>query len=1130
MATVGNLFVNVGASTRGLEQGLKRGQDAVRKFGRDTQAAAANIASAIPGVGSVFSKMETVAGLGKSIATMWDSFNGGAKEAAARTEAIKKAEQDLASLKGTRKNIGMARSMLAAEGIDPNKAAKALAIVDTSPMQEKVARSTKMVEEAQRSLNAAQLASKDATSAKLATDLARARETLTKTTAAAAHEQARLAGAQLFADKAAKGRDPYTGRMLNAQKASDVQLKAQKELQAQTARTAAAVAEHAQAQAVVNSLMSSGVPIQGAKDLEQAEQRLLQATKAQTEAQKQLGAARQANQRKEALRGKLNAMGIDLSKGQGALNLSSLGAAQEKLRMLREEAKAAADGFKIFGLSIGKAIGPVGLLAAGLTAAVGGALLLTKSVAKSMDSLRDSATAAGMSAESFQDLNNTYHELGVAEGIAETASQRLGIKLEEAVSGAEDAQKAFARLGMDYGAIAAMSPDQALNATISRIRELGSHRERIYALRELFGKSGVGLAAAVNATNEEFREASERAAKLRVPEAMVSDLARINDKVEGAFKAFKKVGVYLASAFGPALEGLADSVFEMFTADPKALLGGMQSIAMVLAVIYDLVAGIVNLFMAAWNLVQMLAGLLVSGIMGALGGILKAVEGIMYGMEWLTGASHDMSNALGETATTALNAAAEAASAAGKDGAEMVKRLQDAFTADATMGVADGIARSMEQAKKTVEGGSPIMLQAEVDQKSLDKIDKELQSLRNKVREASIGGDAADLEGFKAMGANTSQIAEYEGLQKQLAALEQSKAAHETIADLNDQIAKATMTTAQWAEYEAVTKKGLTLEDAKQVALLTEQLAIVEKQAQAREQVTSTITDLQAKVDQLGMSEMEILRLKMQQNGATAEQIAQAEQLQAILDEAKTDSALKSHFDALETRLLEAQGAEEEILRRQLENMGLAGDALNDALTKTMEIETAITEAERMKANQEDIASTLKGLEDQLFEKQFGKIAAMQKSMREKGATEADIARATALQEALDSADGAKGAAAKGGEDAVEGIAESIDTAFGSMKLAGVVSASDKIAADSLHEAEAHTGLLESIAASTALMAVTNGGEPELVAGSTSANAAMTKQPVGLQDTEDGLRLLKTSNEYLKEIARNTGAFAGALT
>lgn len=1056
MATVGNLFVTVGASTRGLEQGLKKGQEAVKKFSADTQSALGDIASMIPGVGQMFARLEGFGRLGKSVGGVWDAFNGGAKEAAERTKAIAKAQQDLASLKGTRKNIGMARSMLAQEGFDPNKAASQLKIADTSGARAKVTAAINAQREAVQ----------------------------------------RLAGAEAFRAKVAKGRDPFTGHFLSAANKA-------KMLEAATS------------------------------DIAKAQEKLTAATASTTAAQKALGAVMDSNRKKEAMRGKLKGMGIDLGKGQSALRLPSLADAQERLAALRKEAVDAASGFKVFGVSIGKALGPLGLIAAAGLAATAGLLALTRSMARAMDQLKDSATAAGIGVEAFQDMENTFHELGVASGVAESASQRLGIKLEEAVQGSEDAQQAFARLGMSYADIGNMSPDAALSATIARIRELGTHRERIAALRDVFGKAGMGLAAAVNATNDEFKTAQERAAKIRIPAAMVSQLAEVNDKVEAAGKAFDKVKTMLASAFAPVLADLADSIFEMFTADPEGMLGGLQTVALVCATIYDTVAAITNTFAVAVNIVQAIGGVLVSGVLAALGGVLKAVQAVVYGMEWISNSAHDASELIGEMASTALIGAGEAAKAAGGDAAEAWTRAVDAVKPDAVMGVLYGIAAGVEDTADAV-AGSPIQITAQLDKAALKKIDGELQQLRDKVQEMTIGGAAVDLEKFKGLGASEAQAAEYEALQKQLAALEQAQAAHETIADLQDQIAKATMSAAQWAEYEAVTKKGLSVADAAQVRALTEQLDLLEQQQKAREDIAATVSDLQAKVDQLGMSEADILTQKLQQLGATDQQIQQAQQLQAILDAAKVDDALKSHFDALNTRLLEAQGQEEELLRKQLEGMGLTGQALQDALQRTLDIEQQITEAERLKANQDKVAGTLEDLMDQLDRLKLGEAGYLKKQLVEAGATQAEIAQALAMQAEIASLQdtGKATSAAASKADEAQAVTESIDTAFGSMKLAGVVSAGERMQRDLLSETEMQTGLLQNI--NTAMTAMVGTGQTAgsgILMAEQQPQAIASTVPVGLSRQEaDMATLMKQGNEYLKQIAGNTAAFAGVLT
>ena len=1146
MATVGNLFVNVGASTRGLEQGLKRGQEQVRKFAADSNKAAASVAGNIPGVDALYARASQMKELMGGFRSLWDSFNGGVKAAAAEqaklTKALeesKGAQQALASAKGTRKNIGQARAMLAQAGIDPNQAAKQLSISDTTALREKVAAATQAAAAAQRDLNAAQAASKDSTAAKLANDLASSRANLQQMTAKAAHEQARLAGAQAFADKAAKGRDPFTGQMLKKEKAVALQAKAQKELQAQAERTAQAIAKQGEAQAAVNSLMSSGVAVQGAKAVEQAQQRALQATKAQAEAQRALGKAREDNQRKEAMRGKLRGMGIDMTKGQAALRLPSLAPFQaaaadaaKRAQDLGKEIADSAKGFKVFGLSVGKALGPVGLVAAGFVAATGAAISFTAAQAKAMDILQDQALAAGMNVEAFQRLNQTYHEVGVANGVVESTSARLGIKLQEAVDGSDDASESFSRLGLDFKALAASTPDAAMEAVIGKIRELGTSRERIAALRDVFGKSGIGLAAAVNATSESMREASDNAKRLTIPAGVVNALATVNDRLEAGKKAFSNLGTYFAATFAPVVESLAKSMTEMFATDVDGFIGGFQSVSLVLAVIYDLVAGIVNAFAVVWNLLQAIGGVLVAGIMGALGGVLKAVQAIAYGIEWLLGSAHDISAAIGQAADVSLGAAGEAAKAAGSDAAEALQRGIDAVKPDATIAVMDGIARGWQDTTASMEG-NPATLAAKVDKSAIKEVERELESLRDKLNTLQLGEGESSIAKMQKGGASEAQIAEARALQQQIAALEQIEAGNERIRALNDEIAKLTMTAAEFAEYEAVTKQGLSMADAAQVRALQEQLDLLEKQKQARDDIAASIADLQQQVDTLGMSEAQILTLKMQQLGATDAQIAQAQQLQAILDAAKVDDALKSHFTALEGRLLDAQGAQEEILRRQLEGMGLAGDALEDALKRTLDIEAQITEAERLKANQEQVAGTLKDLTDQLDKLKLGEAGYLEKQLRDAGASQQEIAKALSMQAEISALeDSAKADTKVAKAEEMQAVTDTIGTAIGGMKLAGMVSAGDRVQRDLLSESELQTGFLSNI--STAMEAMIGSGKTPgsgILMAEEQPLAIASTTATGLSRQEaDMTTLMKQGNEYLKQIVGNTASFAGVLT
>ena len=1063
MATVGNLFVNIGASTKGLEQGLKKAQKDVKAFGDSTKSSLQGLAGSLPGVGEWLGKFEKAGKFVDNLKGSIDLFRGGVEAAAkkqqeltAAIEASRAADQALASAKGARKNIGMAREMLAKQGIDPNKAVAALKIEDTSAVRKSIAAAIVKQTEAEKA----------------------------------------LAGAQAFAAKAAKGKDPFTGQFLSAADKIKVAEKATKEL--------------AQAQANYTAAVSATTKAHGA-----------------------LAAVQKSNREKEATRGKLNAMGIDLSKGQGALKLPSLAtfqdaskSAAEKVGALRKSIAEAAAETKIFGMPLSSAGGALTVVGAAAVAAVAGLLAFTKHQAHLMDALKDTAVAAGMNVEAYQQMNSTYAELGVAAGVAMTTSQRLGITIEEAAQGSEGAREKLDRLGIAYEDIGSLSPDKALALTISKIRELGSHRERMAALRDMFGKGGMGLAAAVNATNEEFKVASERAAKIVIPQKIVDDLAEVNDKVEAAGGAFGKLSAMLASTFAPVLSDLADTLFEMFTADPAALMGAFQSIAITCAVIYDVIAAIVNLLKAAVNIVMALGGALGGAVIGSLFLIVETIRLAVKGFEVLTGMSSELSDSMAEGSLVLKETSKNLFKGAGSDIVDVGSNLYDAIVPNATMGVVHGIQDGMQQSKAAIEG-EPITLKATMSKSSLKEVEDDIQKLRDKVQLIQLGEAGVQMAKMSSAGASPQQMAEAQALQDKIGFLELQAAVAKQIADVEDDIAKATMTAYDYTVKRAIAE-GATLENAKELAAMQDHLEGIKKQEETYKAIGSTIADLQTKVEELRTSEAQILQMKLEQLGAGQTEIDQALQLQQILEDAKIDDAMNAHFDKLNDRLLEAKGNEEEILRRQLQNMGLAGQALEDAVAATLGMQQAIADAEKSKTDAESVTATLQDLTDQLDKIKLGEAGVLEKKLKEAGASQDQIAQALQMQAEIAAADGKDAKAAA--EKSAKGVIDSLDTAFGAFKTAGAVN-TQSLQESLVRQGDKQVSLLSTIATGITSMtqSVTNGGAQVLMAG--GANASTMASSAGqARQTEETSVLLKESNQYLKQIASNTAAFAGALT
>jgi hypothetical protein len=1059
MATVGNLFVNVGASTRGLETGLKKAQTDVNAFANKAKSSLQGMEISIPGLNGVSIDMGKIIDKAEALRKGFLSIGSGAKAAAEQTKklaeaitASKAADQALASAKGARKNIGMARSMLASQGIDPNKAVAALKIEDTSALRKKIG------------------------------------EAIIKQTDA----EKKLAGAQLFAAKAAKGRDPYTGQILSA--ANKIK-----------------VAELA------------------TKELTKAQENVTAAVQTTTKAHAALAAVQKSNRDKEATRGKLGKMGIDLSKGQGALKLPSLSgfqsaaaAAKSKVTDITGAISESAKAFKIFGMPLGTAAGLLTGVGVAAVGAVVGLLALTRSQAAAMDALSETATSAGMSVEAYQKLEHTYKDLGASSGAAVMASQRLGITLDQAAQGSEEARDKISRLGITYEQLANKSPDEALQATIGKIRELGSHRERMAALRDMFGKGGLGLAAAVNATAESFKEASDRAAKLVIPSNVVQDLAAVNDKVDAAGASFSNMMTMLAHSFAPVLESLADSIFTMFTVDTSGFVSAFQSVSVVLAVVYDLIAFVVNAFMALWNVVQALAEVLNTGVMAACYGILKIAEWLVKAFDFLTGTTSELGSHMAEAAALAFEGMKQSASDAGDDVGEALQRSVDAVKPDAAMAMMASLTKGMESTKREMEG-NPISIEAKLSEKSLKEANSILSGLQAKIDSLSIGEDQMQINQMK--GIDPTKVKDVETLQAKLKALEAEHGIMKDIAEIDKQILDITgQTTAEVVA--GLVASGASVESATKLVAKQEELARARAKDADQTAIKGVMDDLLSKNEEMGKSEAELLQIKMKKLHAGDEEIKQAMALLQTMQTANIDASMESHFKNLNDRLLEAQGNERELLKNQLANIGLAGDALEKAVNDTIAIEDKIDAEKKKTDNAMTVKDTMQDLADQLEAMKLGESGMLQKKLEAAGADTTQVAEALAMFAEIQAGSGAAGEAAAKSEQQAQGFVDSIDTALGSFKTQGSMGA-DSIDKQLVAQGDKQTTLLASIANNTAAISPT-GGTGLMAAGATTSTLPVSTGMA--RQTDETTVLLKESNTYLKAIASNTAAFAGVLT
>ena len=939
MATVGNLFVNIGASTQGLEKGTQKARSLVKSLKSDISGAL----SSIPGLGGILGPMEKVFEVMQRAA-------GKSKDAAAGIERI-------------------------------------------AALQTKLASATDKATKAQGDLNAG-----------------------------AKHMR------MLYErDKSAEKMGKLLPHLQAATKAYQSQ---EAKINASTVRGAA-----------YNSMLEK-------------QERLLKKLNVLKAQQTKIGAEVSG---KESKLGRstevLKSRGVTM-KADGGVDLTALQKRAESSQGVVAGLQSKLDGAKaavkqVGALSITSAAG-VGLLSVGMVAATASAIGLTIAMAKQASELNDQAIALGISSSALTGLRDSMAMIGVPAGVAESSMQKLQIELENALEGSEDAAAKFKRLGIDINSLQGKDAAQGLEVVLGKVRQLGTQGAKVKSLRDLFGRGGIGMAAAVNATAAELAEANTIAASLKLPDSMITGLDQTSDRVDAMYRAFDNLKMMFASAFGPAVQGIADSLREMMSSNFDGMMGGMQAIALTFAVIVDLIGIVVNNLRAIWNIIQSLAGLVNGVFMLAWYGILKVIQAIVYAVEFLARAGHDVSGAIGDAASIAFETAKESAKSAGADAMEAFGAGVDAWVPDATLAVINGIAKGYENTKATVES-NPLIPQVDNKEatKRLEDLGKMMDDLRLEASQLGMTDDQKKLGEMQRLGASPAQLAEAQALQ--------------------------------------------------------EKIALFNEQQKIAEDVKGIMDDLQQQADTALMTEKEKLVYKLKQAGADQKAINDALLLNAAIEErtqlAEGQKAWGDFMKGLDKSLLDATTSREQQIRRLAEAAGLLGKDLDDAVTKAMEMESAIAAAEKAKKDQEDIASTLSNLQDEVRKSQIGDVAFEREKLAEKGATDAQLQQFDQLQAQL--------AVTNGKPDEAQSMVQSIDTAFGQFKFAG--DQGDQM----LSESVAQTDLLNRIATATESAAVARQG----AAGATSSMATDgSMQPVMVE-----------ANRYLAQIAQNTAAFAGVL-
>lgn len=164
--------------------------------------------------------------------------------------------------------------------------------------------------------------------------------------------------------------------------------------------------------------------------------------------------------------------------------------AKEQLDEVSEEGKKTSkklDGF--FG-GVAKA---GALVAAGVTAAYGGAMALTNQVAQTADKWDKLSLRTGIAVENLQAWGYAAEQSGADIGKLEVGIKTLSESQIRAIEGNEDAIKSYQKLGISIADLEKMTPEQTFEAVMNGLAGMKDGAEKNSIGNQLLGKSFVEL-------------------------------------------------------------------------------------------------------------------------------------------------------------------------------------------------------------------------------------------------------------------------------------------------------------------------------------------------------------------------------------------------------------------------------------------------------------------------------------------------------------------------------------------------------------------------------------------------------------------------------------------------------------
>jgi hypothetical protein len=225
-------------------------------------------------------------------------------------------------------------------------------------------------------------------------------------------------------------------------------------------------------------------------------------------------------------------------------------------KMGRHAQQAARDMATLKGIAIGAVVAKGASMAADAFMSAGRAVVsYAAGVAGAVDQTSDLAQRLGMGVESLQALQMAAKLSGIDD--ATVALQKLTVAIGTAAENGKT--EAFTKLGLDFQALQAMSPEEQFRAVQAAIAALPTPAERAAAAVSIFGKSGVELLPLMSQNLAEIEERMKRLGAV-VGADQVEAIGDMNDALDLVKATFDGIIGTVVGNLAPIVESLAQEL------------------------------------------------------------------------------------------------------------------------------------------------------------------------------------------------------------------------------------------------------------------------------------------------------------------------------------------------------------------------------------------------------------------------------------------------------------------------------------------------------------------------------------------------------------------------------------------